>query len=241
MKFFIIHLARAEHRKANVERLKAALPESAEVIDAVDANNLSVEDIEPFAPNSRSFPPYPFVLRRTEIACFLSHRKVWRLIADGPSPGAMVLEDDVVLASPAFMDAVELVTRHAGENDFVRFPYKVREKPGKVLAQAHGLCLFEPSLPGLGMQAQFVGRTAAAQLLKATETFDRPIDTTLQLVWKTGLRPYCILPSGVSEISAGIGGSTIGARKNLAARLYRELARPLYRALLWVTSRIKAP
>ena len=46
-----------------------------------------------------------------------------------------------------------------------------------------------------------------------------------------------LLPSGVSEISGALGGSTIGARMGPGAKLYREIARPLYRLALRAAAR----
>jgi GR25 family glycosyltransferase involved in LPS biosynthesis len=240
MKFFIIHLARAEQRKSNVERLRKIVPGDAEVIDAVDARNLSEDEIRKVSDGGRIFPPYPFSLRPSEIACFMSHRKAWDLIARGDDAGAFILEDDVVLTEPEFGRAIALSQTHAGEEDFVRFPYKKREKPSRVVAKDGATCLFEPSVCGLGMQAQFVGRSAAVRLLKATERFDRPVDTLLQMTWLTGQIGLSVSPSGVREISQDIGGSTIGERKSISGKLYREIARPSYRFALWVALRLKA-
>lgn len=41
----------------------------------------------------------PRMLSPGEIGCLQSHVSIWRQIADGPSPAALVLEDDVLLAS----------------------------------------------------------------------------------------------------------------------------------------------
>lgn len=240
MRFLILHLSRALDREENVARLRATLPGSVEVVEAVDANDLSDAAIEAVRPPRKAFPPYPFPLRKAEIACFMSHRKMWRMIADSPSSGAVIVEDDVVIALDVFDRALSLVRRHASEEDVVRFPYKDREKPGLLQAEEDGVRLFRPAVLGLGMQVEFVGRTAARRLLAATETFDRPVDTTLQLTWKTGVAPCCVLPSGVGEISRRIGGSTIGERKTFASTLHREVARPAYRFALWATARTRA-
>lgn len=237
MKFFIIHLARAKQRKSNVERLRKLVPGDAKIINAVDARELL--DTERVIASSRNFPPYPFRLRPAEIACFMSHRKAWSLIAEGSDAGAMILEDDVELTEPEFGAAFSLSQTHAGEEDFVRFPHKKREKHKKILAQVGATDLFEPSICGLGMVAQFVGRSAAVRLLKATEIFDRPVDTMLQMTWLTKQTTLSVWPSGVSEISRDIGGSTIGERKSVGGKIYRELARPAYRLALCSALRLR--
>lgn len=239
MKFFIIHLTRAEQRKPNIECLRKAIPGELEVVEAVDARELPQDEITQFISAHGRFPPYPFQLRASEVACFLSHRNAWKLIAEGDEPGAMVLEDDVALDVPTFARALALVQQHAGEEEFVRFPHKLREKPRRELAQEGEIRLFEPKVCGLGMVTQFVGRNAAKRLLNATEFFDRPVDTTLQQTWITGQVNYTVWPTGVSEISENLGGSTIGQRNSLAGKLYREIARPAYRLALWAAIQSK--
>ncbi|MAO82233.1 MAG: glycosyl transferase [Nocardioides sp.] len=236
---FIIHLARATMRKSNVERLAGTAPGDVCVVDAVDAEGLTGGVIAEWTGKTGRFPWYPFELRKSEIACFLSHRKVWEMIVESGEPGAFVFEDDVVLDSAEFEKARGLVLRYAEPHHFIRFPCVRREAPGMVIASEQDTHLFRPAVIGLGMQAQYVGRDAAARLLDTTRPFDRPVDTTLQMTWMTGQPAYSVWPSGVSEISSDIGGSMIGSRKSVFERGYRELARPLYRVALWLTSRSK--
>ncbi len=102
---------------------------------------------------------------------------------------------------------------------------------GKILAQGDGVALIRPGNPPLRAIAQFVSAQAARRLLEATERFDRPVDTFLQMSWVTGVELLALKPSGVRDASAGIGGSTIQAKKKpLSHRLARETLRPLYRA-----------
>lgn len=91
------------------------------------------------------------------------------------------------------------------------------------------LQIIEPVPVGLGMVAQLVGREAAQRLLSATQVFDRPVDTTAQMNWVTGLKPLSVLPGGVREVSVRLGGSTIQKSRSLPDKLKREILRPLYR------------
>ena len=75
---FIIHLARAEARKPQVERLAATLPLPINVINAVDGLALGDREIEAAYRRHLYRPRYPFALRKAEIGCFLSHRKAWQ-------------------------------------------------------------------------------------------------------------------------------------------------------------------
>ncbi|PWW02076.1 GR25 family glycosyltransferase involved in LPS biosynthesis [Hoeflea marina] len=229
MDFYIIHLERARQRRANVDRLARTLPGRVKVIEAVDASQLTDDEAGRHHCNARHLPRYPFRMRRTEVACFLSHRLAWSQIARADGSFAMVLEDDCAIDPAVFERALALATSVASEDDFIRFPTSLRETPLHVLKRDGEFSVFQPRHCGLGMRAQLVGRSAARLLLDATETFDRPVDTTLQMTWACLRGISTAWPSGVSDISNELGGSTIGFDKTLAEQVHHELARPPYR------------
>lgn len=69
---------------------------------------------------------YPSVMTATEKCCFLSHMKVWELIAKGDDTHAVVCEDDVKLKDTFFMS-----TQQLGVHDFVHLA-PVEKKIGVV-------------------------------------------------------------------------------------------------------------
>jgi glycosyl transferase family 25 len=123
--------------------------------------------------------------------------------------------------------------------DLNRFPMKPREKPRNRSVKRDNISIFEPTVIGLGTQAQIVTYDAARQLLEKTEHFDRPIDVYLQLRWKHEVRILTLWPNGVRERSSSLGGSLIGKERSNGDKLRRELLRPLYRAKLNIYSRVK--
>ncbi len=64
---FIIHLQRAEGRRPQVEALKATLPLTVNVIDAVDGLKLSESDIDAVYRRIFHRPRYPFELRAADV------------------------------------------------------------------------------------------------------------------------------------------------------------------------------
>ncbi|WP_343313580.1 glycosyltransferase family 25 protein [Brucella sp. BE17] len=227
VKAFIIHLARATDRRAQVMRLIKSLPVEAEIIDAVDGKTLSAERVSQVYRRSLHRPRYPFALGITEIACFLSHRKAWQAIIDQNLDAGLVLEDDVELTEQ-FPASFRAALQIADSKTFIRLPFRERESGREVLV-IDATRVIAPVPVGLGMVAQLVGRDAARKLLAATEVFDRPVDTTAQMNWVTGLTPLSVLPGGVREISANLGGSTIQKSRTLPDKLRREILRPIYR------------
>ncbi len=227
VKAFIIHLERASDRQPQVEELVRKLPVETEVINAVDGRTLDAQTITRVYRRSVHTPRYPFQLSTNEIACFLSHRKAWQAIVDQGLDAGLVLEDDVELTSE-FAAAYSAACKILQSDSFIRFPFRERES-GRTVLTTESSRIIEPMPVGLGMVAQLVGRDAAQRLLSATEIFDRPVDTTAQMNWVTGLKPLSVLPGGVKEISVQLGGSTIQKSRSLPDKLKREILRPLYR------------
>ncbi len=236
IKAFIVHLGRAERRRAQVERLSATLPVQAEVIDAVDGLALDQAERDRVYRSNLHTPAYPFALSNSEVACFLSHRKAWAAIVEQDLDAGFVIEDDVELTDEfpaAFAAATACLTPGA----FVRFPFRAdRESGEQVFAQGTARVI-RPDVIGLGMVAQLVSRGAAIRLLQATEMFDRPVDTTVQMEWLLHLSPLTVLPGGVREISSTLGGTSMKRQSTFAEKLAREVLRPLYRAKVAFRSR----
>ena len=226
----IIHLKRSLERKPQIKKLKKDLPYRTKVVDAIDGSKPDNDFSKSYIPRLLR-PYYPFRLRSAEVACFQSHRKCWQEILDRGLEAALIIEDDVDIIDREFTAAVKLAMKTIKMGDLIRLPMKPREKPRNRSLKRDNISIFEPTVIGLGTQAQIVTYDAARQLLEKTEHFDRPIDVYLQLRWKHGVRILTLWPNGVREISAILGGSLIKGKSN-GDRLRREVLRPLYRAKL---------
>lgn len=217
MHSFIIHMSSAAARRPNVDRLLAQLPGS-EVVEAARGADQTAR------PGDMHIPRYPFAMGAGEIGCFLSHRACWQAIVDRDLPGALIAEDDLQL-DPAWLAAFQLLERYARAGSYIRLPPKVREA-GRIVAQLGGVQMILPRVIGLQTVFQYVGRDAAARLLTATETIDRPIDTFLQMHWAHHQPIHAVLLNGVSEMP---GPSTIQTKKRASSVLAREWKRFTYR------------
>lgn len=225
----IIHLDRATSRAKQVQSVKSVISIPTQVVSAVDSQSLLARDANAYSRRVVT-PRYPFELQPAEIACFLSHRKCWEMIGEQELDAALVLEDDVDLDVSIFPAALTLALNNLRQGDFIRFPIKQREANGPTMARLNECSLNQLSRIGLGMCAQVVTREAARRLLDGTQQFDRPVDCFLQMRWLHGCRVMSVFPSGVSEVSHQLGGSTIGRqRESFGAKAYREIMRPVYR------------
>ena len=228
IKAFIIHLTRATDRKPQVDRLIHELPVKTEIIDAVDSRTLTDAEIGRVYKHKLHAPRYPFELSKNEIACFLSHRKAWQAIVDQQLDAGFVIEDDIELTD-VFNAAFHAVSNHFEPGSFVRFTFRDDREDGREVFRNNEVRIIIPNPIGLGMVAQLVSFDAAKKLLAITERFDRPVDTTIQMRWVTDLQPLAVIPGGVKEISAQLGGTTIQHKKSLSDKLKREIMRPIYR------------
>ncbi len=234
IKAFVIHLERAQGRRLQAQRLRAALPLAAAVLPAVDGLKLTAADIGRVVQPRLHRPHYPFALTRTEVACFLSHRRAWQAIVDQGLDAGLVVEDDAEPSASDFAAVLEAASVGLRQDEFIRFPHRERHEPGPVVRTRDGVRLLEPRLPALGMVAQLVGREAARLLLDASWSFDRPVDSFVQMQWLHGARVLTARPIVVREICGELGGSVIHApRAGFVHKMIHEINRPLLRRAVW--------
>jgi GR25 family glycosyltransferase involved in LPS biosynthesis len=230
-KSFIVHLQRASGRKAQVQALLSKSPYEAQIVDAVDGAKLSTAEVDAcYRVKSFMQPKYPFELNLGEIGCFLSHRKVWQQIVDQGLDGGLIFEDDVEIDPATFADALALAEAHVQELGYIQFQVRAVLDQNTVFVQDGTVQIVQPVITPLRTSAQFVSGCAAQELLELTERFDRPIDGLLQMYWETGLQLSCVVPSGVSDRTAALGGSTLSSKQPAFKRLGREFNRIWYRA-----------
>jgi GR25 family glycosyltransferase involved in LPS biosynthesis len=228
IKSFIIHLERAELRKANVEALLRTLPD-AEVVLAVDGREMAQEQRDALvAEQSAVTPKYPFKLSLGEIGCFASHRKCWQKICDEDLPMALIVEDDVNVEAEAFSTAVSNAKGQLGSKGYIQFQVREVKQPTHLVAKGEAQIL-RPQLVPLRTSAQLVSQGAAKRLLELSSQIDRPVDTWVQMYWETGVDVFCAVPSGVSDLTNASGGSTVSTGRNLLQKVRAEFLRAIYR------------
>jgi len=235
---FIIHLARATQRRPQVERIIAACPLKTHIIDAVDGQ--AMDDASRAAVYRKGLftPRYPFELTPGEIGGFLSHRRAWQEIMSRGLDAGFIIEDDIEVDAPVFAAALAFAASRIAEDGYTQFQVRTIAEPGASLASADGVTIARPAVTLLGATSQLISREAAGWLLRVSETFDRPVDALMQMHWLTGIQARLAIPSGVREISAEIGGTTIQKKsRTFCDRLHHEVMRPLYLARIARLSR----
>jgi glycosyl transferase family 25 len=147
-----------------------------ERISAIDGNNLNEVDLAYWQLRSRVWAP----LTAQEIACFLSHRKVWKLVVERLEPWAFVCEDDIhvseahkqFMKTPAWLPAKADIVKAETTYDRVEFA-------GNTVATAFGHALRKLTSEHLGAAGYFISRDACKRLLQLTEECCEPVDCLL--------------------------------------------------------------
>ena len=135
-----------------------------------------------------------------EIACFTSHRRAWRRIAESGWDGGIVLEDDVMLAK-FFPEAVRALASAPGCWNALKLSPTNRPvvRRARLCGGTHWTLGDYRKIPNWsGAQALTAG--AAAQLFFATRTFGRPVDVAEQWWWETGVRFQSLEPPSVMSV-----------------------------------------
>lgn len=232
-KSFIIHLKRATNRKAQVQHLVDHSPFDTEIIEAVDGKNLNTEAIKTFY-SGKSYldPKYPFGLNAGEVACFQSHRLAWQKIVDQNLTAGLVFEDDVQIDPDVFSNSMDAAKSWSKDFGYIQFQVRPVSQKHKVIRYYKNVRLLRPVPVILRCSAQLIAQHTARHLLKLSETFDRPVDTWLQLFWITGVMPVCVAPSGVTDRTYETGGSNLSIKRPLSSKILIEGQRWLYRSKL---------
>lgn len=224
----VIHLARVEGRRSQVERLLVGTPYPARIVDAVDGTLVPEAERDATTSVKPLFPPaYPFPIGPGEYGCFQSHRKAWKMILDEGLDAALILEDDVAL-TPVFAETVAFAAEEVRAYGYVQFQTR-RVDASEVVARSGKSFIVQPRVTPLRTSAQIVSRAAAETLLFKTQMIDRPVDAFLQSHWHTGLHVTSIVPAGVEDRTKETGGSTISSKRSIWKKVNREFKREFLR------------
>lgn len=232
---FVINLARDELRRAHMQQVLSQLGLRAEFVLGVDGHQLSTADRSAYQP-ARALRVYGVQMLDTEIACYLSHYRLWeRMVREGLKV-ALTLEDDLEIR-PDFPQLLgELlddpspswqVLRFESQRSRVLNPQSQKDR-GKQLKTLTAGTLFELNIHVLGSGAYLMRQEGARRLLDYGRQIFMPLDQTMDRFWENRIVPYVIRPFPVRQRTAL--GSSIGER---AAGRHRKYPFPTRLGRRW--------
>jgi glycosyl transferase, family 25 len=141
-------------------------------------------------------------LSNGQVGCFLSHRTLWKEIADSQFDYAIILEDDTVLIPS--LDFAALFSRLSQIGiSYIRLTTHqiVKAKTLIMLGDLFGLvCRILKPKYGLGTGAYALTPEAARQLYTSAVCVDNPIDLWLEQYSNHGVAIYNLFPAAAIEI-----------------------------------------
>ena len=158
---------------------------------------------------------YPMV--RGEVGCFLAHREAWRRIAEGQADIALILEDDAVL-NASDLAAIQALATAQPLKDKVTLMFTVSRLRFRRWLQVGPTSVVRPTDTTYSTVAYLAGRTAAARLLAASETFFYPVDEFLNLECRHGVTLVQALPFLAGHLDDSV--SLIGERPKPRLRTF---------------------
>ncbi len=176
MKAYFINLDRSPERRDWFLGQAAALEIGFTRVPAVDSRELGEAEMA----RQRALASGDTELSPGEIACLLSHRKVWRLVAGASDPWAFIAEDDIHFAPDAarFLSTPEWIPAGAevvkAETTLIR-----QELSRKVWAEPFGHELRQLRSNHFCSGGYFLSRDGAARLLGFTDRHVEPVDVIL--------------------------------------------------------------
>ena len=194
VEIFVISLRSALTRRTHVASEMAAAGLRFRFFDAVEADseperNFVATNLPLYKINARR-PPLP-----GEIACYASHRAVWRRCVEHGAP-IVVLEDDFRLL-PGFASALPRLEALTREFGFVRIQSLQRGRRRfipKVVRNDSELALHYLADVPLCMLAYSIDPSAAAALIESSAYLTAPVDKFMQRTWEHGVPLFGIAP-----------------------------------------------
>lgn len=191
---FVISLARAKERRADMIRRLDADNLRYEIVDAVDGAALDLSQYKDrldgeYAPKAMGRP-----MNNGEIGCYLSHYNLWGRIVSEQIPYAVVLEDD---AQPDadFMRVVSDIVSCRWKWDVVILSYSARRGGSRVLCPlAGGRKLVLQRRHPWTTAAYLVSLSGAEKLHTYCRRIQLPIDSAWMRWWRWGGRFYFASP-----------------------------------------------
>ncbi|PJI91392.1 glycosyl transferase family 25 [Yoonia maricola] len=240
---YYINLDRSHARREHMQEMLKTIGVSAKRLAAVDGRLLDKENRPNLSERARSF----WNLNGGQIGCFLSHRAFWKIVAEGPEPYAVVLEDDVNM-SKGFATLLCEIDWIPEDCECIKIDTSVVDAwyANEKSLPDTDFTIARPMTDLKGTAGYIISKSAARSLLAQTDVIKAPVDVQmfccsdpdflglefLQLNPAVCIQHY--LHKGDAPAPADVINSTIGYPKRARRpklpfgwrKIWREFKRP---------------
>jgi glycosyl transferase family 25 len=235
---FVINLERDVGRRRHMTGQLRAHGMSAAFVTAVDGRTLT--DAERAAcDRARALRIYGGAMTDNEIACYLSHLRLYERIVRQGIETALILEDDVRIdpSLPRVLDDIAacsfthwLVIRLDSKRVKVVHPPSAKWRGTRVATLSGGAGLYRLRTHVLGTGGVLIRREGARRMLEYGQRIFMPIDQTMDRFWENGILPYAVRPFPVLQAedfrsSTGVRPSGRRSAQPIAGRLRCRIQR----------------
>lgn len=229
MKFdvFVISLASADARRKQISQNLTREGIEWNFFDAIRGDSLGdgwkLFDVK----RCLKFPGYP--LKPNEIACFLSHREIWKKCI-ASNKAVLILEDDAIVAEMFKGKLKKTIEKiDVKKIDILRLGnggYKDEKKKIHEYGETAAFRYREDPLCAL---AYVLTPKAAEKLLQSSEGFYLAVDN---FIWRTDLH-FALVLDLYPQLFCAFDGkqSTIGDRRKPSHSIFKKISIEFYRAL----------
>ena len=229
LKIYYINLDRTPQRKLFMENQFSKLRLNATRVSAVDGKELSKTEVDKIIDRLKVKNEHYTLPNLGEIGVYMSHKKVWELIANQEEDFALVLEDDALIDDKLLED-IDSILSLVSKNEIV----DISGIPGfykKETREINNIEIINYLTPSLMVVSNIIGKDCANILLKTFDKYGVPIDNMLQQVYKHNIKIWISKCKYVTSNYKQLGGSTIQKTKKTSFedKIRKEFLRPMYR------------
>lgn len=213
-KIFVISLIGSSRRSACQEQL-SALGLDFEYIDAVDGRIMSPSIKAANYDAAANATKFKRPLTDGEIGCYLSHKVAWGIAAQEKQP-IVVLEDDFCL-SDHFKPFLSKLPKHSLNECLLKLDGKnshsapaTEDRSGETSVEIKNYKVIPPYTTGY-----VIGPRAAERMLKARQTFFRPVDIDIKHSWEHRVAVLGVAPILVHQRLSKTESSLETGRKRM--------------------------
>ena len=241
IKVVILSLPKDQERRQFCKSELTHLGLKHEFTDAISGDQLDDGLIQRIYNAEMNRSTFKRPLSRSEVACTLGHRQIWKEIASGKNAVGLILEDDAKFVQDPrpFLDALDNCSE-CFENVMIKLD-GVSDKNAKVLTSvADQRLILSDRLPPR-TTGYIIGRRAAARLLELTSTIERPVDIYLKFYWEHNVPILTLQEQMITEHEAFASNIDRCRRKVKSGSSLKRFVKNLYYQTKYTYGRLSHP